>query len=216
MKWAGIHVTVKKEAIPVGPLILCGILAALSNCSPRQAKDRGVAQAPGGALRGRNAVLELPPQARGLALPTEGDMWVVVVSTTAGFSGDGAGGVAITSQGGVAAWHPSTEYRHPCRAELGGEAVRAVAQSTTSASPERWSASYVNPERPQGVADDLGTELVLYLRKANGVEKHVSRWHESASHTRPKDLAALHEAALKIQSQVLGSCVEPPQGSKGG
>ena len=216
MKWAGIHVNVKKETVLVGPLILCGILGALSNCSPPQAGDGNDAQAPaGGALRSRNAVMELPPQAQGLAPLGGGEAWVVVVKTSAGFGGDGAGGVVVTSQGGVAAWHPSTEFRRPCGAELTGEAVNDVAQSTTSARPERWSASYVNPERPQGVADDLGTELSLYRRGSNGVENYVSRWHESAAYIRPKDLTAIYDAAMRIKAQVLGGCEEISQGSKG-
>lgn len=174
---------------------------ALAGCSSDLARDTG-----GNVLKVKNAPSQTPSPPEGFSLPEEDNGWVIVLTTSAGSTGEGVGKIVISSEGKVTATALATGLQRPCDAELTKEELKDVERFALSAAPEQWAESYIDPKHSHGASDDLSTEFRLYRRKANVSESHVTRWYESAAHMTPEDLAALHEAVMRVKGRVISNC----------
>lgn len=174
---------------------------ALAGCSSDLARDTGE-----NVLKVKNAPSQIASPPEGFSLPEEDNGWLVVLTTSAGSTGEGVGKVVISSDGKATATALATGLQRPCDAELTNEELKDVERAALSAAPERWADNYTDPKHPHGASDDLSTELRLYRRQANVSESYMTKWYESAAHMTLEDLAALHEAAMRVKGKVISNC----------
>ena len=125
-----------------------------------------------------------------LALGDAPGSWVVLVSTTGGFTGRGAGAVTVRSDGAAACDVPLQ-----CAATAPADSIRQLASAILLARGLTW-------ERPSSRSicnDCIVTTLTLYVRQADGTESRaVFTWDDVDAPQLPARVREIYDAAMRL------------------
>ena len=139
-----------------------------------------------------------------LHLPAGPEAWAILIQTSGGFSGMGAGAIHITSRGVVRPAVPRFVVPSGSLASLNA----AVIHST----PDRWRACYERTDVAKGMptlADQLSYTLIMDIRRDGQEHLFVSTWSDDEGSLLPPDLGEIYRTAWSIKLDSLRPLKEP-------
>jgi hypothetical protein len=135
-----------------------------------------------------------------LTVPEGLDAWALAITTAGAITGNGAGGVTITSRGDavVGPFGPGAKFM-AAPADL----QRLLAAVLTS-KPDNWLACYAKADVAKGMegcCDQLLYTLSMVIRRADGQEhSYRTFWYDDAESLLPQDLCGIYQAASSTKN----------------
>jgi hypothetical protein len=128
--------------------------------------------------------------------------WQVRIETSGGFTGRGAGNVAVLSDGAV-----QTSGLRACTDKLTSVRVETLSRAVAAAAPASWNPSYVRASNPQGCCDQYHYVLTIEAPNTDGrPTKYTTRWYSEMLSALPVDLRAIYDAAWAIKTDAESKC----------
>jgi hypothetical protein len=131
-----------------------------------------------------------------LGLPASPEAWVILIQTSGGFSGMGAGDIQITSRGVL---RPAVPRFVVPSGSLASQNT-AVIRST----PDRWRACYERTDVAKGMptlTDRLSHTLTMDIRRDGQEQLFHSTWSDDAGSLIPPDLREIYPCRLVNQAR---------------
>jgi len=119
------------------------------------------------------------------------ESWTVQVMTSGGAAPALRSGIVIQSTGTAIALSASGQAK--CSGSLTAAESTQLGTLVSTAHPEWWAVSYVNPSNPNGCCDQIQTTLTLTV---NGEVTYKTFWFDDHP-ALPSDLSAIYDLAFK-------------------
>lgn len=119
------------------------------------------------------------------------------LSTSAGLTGSGNGGVRVTSAKKA---FITDDHGQTCQTKAPAHAFVRVRDAVAKARPEKWNPAYGGPE-----TDSHHARYSFELRRGKAVR--TVQWSDEAQDELPGDLKHLVDMLLDLQTQALPSCM---------
>jgi hypothetical protein len=137
--------------------------------------------------------------------------WDIQLVTTGGFTGSGAGGIIVRSDGTAELLDRSRTGQDPsqtaaCRVRLSPPELMELAEGVRLANPAAWRDRYVLPSNPHGCCDMLGYQLTLQRTQAEKPERVQTFWFDDGVAQLPPDLAAVRTRLNTLWALVRQRC----------
>lgn len=179
------------------PLVISGMVATRTyaiNQQASQEKNQKVEAKPA-SQTGNNAASSFGSQAapKLSELPSEAGAWVVHVTTSGGFTGRGAGGASLTSQGKAI----FSFMNDSSAINLPADALSRMSEIIALAKPAAWQTLTSSACR-----DCITTTLTLYRREPDGTQSsHVASWDDTTLEKMPKEVVELYEVVMNLKEK---------------
>jgi hypothetical protein len=137
--------------------------------------------------------------------------WEVRLVTTGGFTGGGAGGILVRSDGAAELLQRNPARGDPphtsvCQVRLTTAELADLEEAMRTARPADWHDRYVVPENPNGCCDMLGWQLSVERAESGKVERSATFWYDDAAPRLPRDLQSLRTRLNALWTLVRGKC----------